>query len=125
MSHVFSDDKTKPVAAPTATPPADQPTTAGVPAVLVAVPTVKVASGDTPWTDTDGNTFIVPDGWKVPTLDTTTAVTAPEGDSGGIPAEVAERSRSLARQRSTSHASGIPGGGAYAQYMPVRRLVAR
>jgi len=74
-----SSPKPAPVAAPT--PPADQPAAPGAPAPPAAAPTVKVVSGDTPWADTDGNTFIVPDGWKVATLDTMTVVTAPEGDS--------------------------------------------
>jgi len=75
-----SSPKPAPVAtAPT--PPADQPAASGAPATPAAAPTVKIASGDTPWADTDGNTFIVPDGWKVATLDAMTVVTAPEGDS--------------------------------------------
>jgi CubicO group peptidase (beta-lactamase class C family) len=40
-----------------------------------------VVSGDTPWADLDGNTFIVPDGWKVETLPAMTVVSPPEGDS--------------------------------------------
>jgi CubicO group peptidase (beta-lactamase class C family) len=76
-----SSPKPAPVMTPPVTPPADQPTTAGAPAVPQPTPTVKVAAGDTPWADTDGNTFIVPDGWKVATAETMTVVTAPEGDS--------------------------------------------
>jgi len=36
---------------------------------------------DTPWHDSDGNTFIVPAEWKVTTRDAMTIVTSPEGDS--------------------------------------------
>src|SRR3569832_730665 len=74
-----SSPKPAPIAA-APTPPADQPAASGAPATPAA-PTVKLAPGDTPWADTDGNTFIVPDGWKVATLDAMTVVTAPEGDS--------------------------------------------
>src|SRR3569623_2980679 len=63
------------------TPQADQPAASGAPATPVAAPTVKIAAGDTPGADTDGNTFIVPDGWKGATLDAMTVVSAPEGDS--------------------------------------------
>ena len=38
-------------------------------------------TGDTPWADTDGNTFIVPAEWKVSTSGTMTVLSAPEGDS--------------------------------------------
>ncbi len=44
-------------------------------------PAVVVVSADTPWADHDGNTFIVPAGWKVATLDTLTVLTSPEGNS--------------------------------------------
>jgi CubicO group peptidase (beta-lactamase class C family) len=44
-------------------------------------PVGKVMSADTPWADTDGNTFIVPAEWKVTTRDTMTVLTVPEGDS--------------------------------------------
>src|SRR5215510_2248567 len=70
----------KPVAAPPEAPPsspvADQPGPAPAPA-----PAEKVMSGDTPSADADGNTFIVPDGWKVRTAGAMTVLTSPEGDS--------------------------------------------
>ncbi|HEY1547020.1 MAG TPA: serine hydrolase domain-containing protein, partial [Kofleriaceae bacterium] len=70
----------KPVAAPAEPqPPADQPAVATAPTPPTAMS--KTVNGDTPWADTDGNTFIVPDGWKVSATDTMTVVTAPEGDS--------------------------------------------
>ena len=75
-----SSPKPAPVAA-APTPPADQPAAPSAPATPAAAPTVKIAAGDTPWADSDGNTFIVPDGWKVATLDAMTVITAPEGDS--------------------------------------------
>ena len=72
----------KPAAAPPVSPQpsppmADQPG----PAATQPVPAGKVVSGDTPWADSDGNTFIVPDGWKVSTTGAMTVLTAPEGDS--------------------------------------------
>ncbi|CAN5719911.1 hypothetical protein BH11MYX1_BH11MYX1_36120 [soil metagenome] len=57
-------------------PPADQPS-----APTLAAPVVKVISEDTPWTDGDGNTFIVPAGWKVTTSEAMVVLTPPEGDS--------------------------------------------
>lgn len=57
---------------------ADQP---GAPAVAMPAAVEKVVAADTPWADTDGNTFIVPAEWKVSTRDTMTVVGAPEGDS--------------------------------------------
>ena len=75
-----SSPKPAPSPAGNSTPPADQPTTSGG-APAVPAPKIKVVAGDTPWADTDGNTFIVPDGWKVATFDTMTVLTAPEGDS--------------------------------------------
>jgi CubicO group peptidase (beta-lactamase class C family) len=63
---------------PPSPPAADQPS---APAVAMPAPAVKVMSADTPWADTDGNTFIVPAEWKVTTRDTMTVLTAPEADS--------------------------------------------
>jgi len=57
---------------------ADQP---GAPAVAMPAVVEKVVAADTPWADTDGNTFIVPAEWKVATRDTMTVLGAPEGDS--------------------------------------------
>jgi len=57
----------------TTPPPADRP--------VAAAPLVKTVVEDTPWTDGDGNTFIVPAGWKVTTFEAMTVLTAPEGDS--------------------------------------------
>jgi len=75
-----SSPKPAPVAiAPT--PTVAQRAAAGTLASAPAAPTVKIAAGDTTWSDTDGNSFILPDGWKVATRDTMTVVTAPEGDS--------------------------------------------
>ncbi|HEY6037691.1 MAG TPA: serine hydrolase domain-containing protein, partial [Kofleriaceae bacterium] len=75
-----SSPKPAPVAA-APTPPADRPAAPAAPATPASAATVKVVTADTPWADADGNTFIVPDGWKVATLDAMTVVTAPEGDS--------------------------------------------
>jgi CubicO group peptidase (beta-lactamase class C family) len=71
----------KPVAAPAAEPqpPADQPTAPATPQAPAA--NARTVSGDTPWADTDGNAFIVPDGWKVSSADAMTLLAAPEGDS--------------------------------------------
>jgi CubicO group peptidase (beta-lactamase class C family) len=69
----------KPIAAPPAQPPADQPAVATAPSPLSA--TAKSFSSDTPWADTDGNTFIVPAGWQVSVTDAMTVLTTPEGDS--------------------------------------------
>src|SRR5215469_7217801 len=70
----------RPVAAPAAPPPlaAEPPAPARAPA---RAPTVQVMTADTPWADTDGNSFIVPDGWKVSVQGAMTVVTAPEDDS--------------------------------------------
>ena len=46
-----------------------------------AAPVEKVMTEDTPYADTDGNTFIVPAEWKVTTVDTMTTLSPPEGDS--------------------------------------------
>jgi CubicO group peptidase (beta-lactamase class C family) len=70
----------KPAAVPTTPPPepiASQP--GPVPTKPPAV--AKVMSGDTPSADLDGNTFIVPDGWKLETSDAMVLITPPEGDS--------------------------------------------
>src|SRR5690349_15225329 len=67
-------------AAPAAEP---APAAAATPAPAAgAKPTVaKVMTGDTPAADLDGNTFIVPDGWKLETSDAMVLITPPEGDS--------------------------------------------
>ncbi len=65
------------------------PVTPTAPAEPVAptapTPTTPVAdktmATDTPYADSDGNTFIVPAEWKVSTTGTMTVLTAPEGDS--------------------------------------------
>src|SRR5258706_16128895 len=64
--------------APTPTPAAAQP---GAPAIPMKAPVEKLVAADTPWADTDGNTFIVPAEWKVSTFDTMTVLNAPEGDT--------------------------------------------
>ena len=43
----------------------DVPATPATPTVPAPAATEKVMTADTPWTDTDGNTFIVAAGWKV------------------------------------------------------------
>lgn len=60
-----------------------KPVGAPPPQVAVVAPpaaalTEKTVTVDTPWTDTDGNTFILPAGWKVSVRDTLTLITAPE-----------------------------------------------
>jgi CubicO group peptidase (beta-lactamase class C family) len=42
---------------------------------------VKVMTADTSWTDSDGNTFLVPEGWSVATSPAMTVVSPPEGNS--------------------------------------------
>ncbi len=67
----------KPVAeAPIAPTPAP-----AAPSVATPALTEKVLAADTPVTDTDGNTFIAPVGWKVGARDTLTVLTAPDSDS--------------------------------------------
>lgn len=90
----------KPVAAPPETSPpsppvASQPGPAAAPAPTP--PAEKVVSGDTPWADTDGNTFIVPDGWKVRASGTMTVLTSPEGDSHLALVDVSAASNEAAR----------------------------
>jgi CubicO group peptidase (beta-lactamase class C family) len=53
----------------------------GAPAVPTPAPVGKVMAADTPWADTDGNTFIVPAEWKVSKSGTMTVLSAPEGDT--------------------------------------------
>ncbi|HEX7841064.1 MAG TPA: serine hydrolase domain-containing protein [Kofleriaceae bacterium] len=73
----------KPLAAPAEAPPsppaASQPGNVAAPAP--ASPDAKVMTGDTPWADADGNTFLAPDGWKVQVSGAMTVLTSPEGDS--------------------------------------------
>ena len=57
----------------------------------------KVMTGDTPATDLDGNTFIVPDGWKLETSDALVLVSAPEGDSHLAIVDTAADSNDAAR----------------------------
>jgi CubicO group peptidase (beta-lactamase class C family) len=54
-------------------------------------------SSDTPWHDTDGNTFIVPTGWKVEATGAMTVLTTPEGDSHMALVDVAADSPEAAR----------------------------
>ena len=86
---------TAPAVAETPPAPADQPGPA--PSAQPPAATTKVASGDTPWADPDGNTFIVPDGWKAETFATMAVVTAPEGDSRIAFIDVAADSPEAAR----------------------------
>jgi CubicO group peptidase (beta-lactamase class C family) len=90
----------RPVAAPAPEPPPPAPSASSQPgpaATQAPAPAAKVVSGDTPWADTDGNTFIVPDGWKVQTSDTMTVLTAPEGDSHVAFVDVSAASNEAAR----------------------------
>jgi CubicO group peptidase (beta-lactamase class C family) len=57
----------------------------------------KVMATDTPWADTDGNTFIVPAEWKVSTFDTMTVLSAPEGDTHIAFVDVSAASSEAAR----------------------------
>jgi CubicO group peptidase (beta-lactamase class C family) len=82
----------KPVAAP---PAASQPGPAAAPAPTP--PAEMVITGDTPSADTDGNTFIVPDGWKIRASGTLTVLTSPEGDSHLALVDVAAASNEAAR----------------------------
>src|SRR5262245_50409088 len=91
----------KPAAAPPETPPA---ATAAGPAASRPAPraagpaaTAKVMTGDTPWADLDGNTFIVPDGWTVETFPAMTLVSPPEGDSHLAVIDVSADSNDAAR----------------------------
>jgi CubicO group peptidase (beta-lactamase class C family) len=64
--------------------PAPPDTHTDLPATpTVATPsmTEKTLTADTPSTDTDGNTFIAPSGWKIGVRDTITMLTAPDSDS--------------------------------------------
>ena len=61
--------------------PAPTVATRPAPAAPAKAPVVKVMTGDTPAADLDGNTFIVPDGWKLETSDAMVLITPPEGDS--------------------------------------------
>src|SRR5882757_8437197 len=64
-----------------ATPPTTAPEPPPVTIPTAPAPNEKVMTADTPFADTDGNTFIVPAGWKVSALDTLTTLTAPEATS--------------------------------------------
>lgn len=66
-------------AAPTepAAPVAEAP----APARTAAAPVVQVMTADSPASDLDGNTFIVPEGWKIETAPAMVLVSPPEGDS--------------------------------------------
>src|SRR5512140_930886 len=84
-----TEPATTPVVPPTAEPappPAPKP-----------APVEKVMTGDTPWTDPAGNTFIVPAGWKVSTSDTMTVLSAPEGDSHIAFVDVSANTNNAAR----------------------------
>lgn len=68
----------KPPTEPPPPPPAthtDPPTT---PTVATPTASEKVMTQDTPWADTDGNTFVVAAGWKVSVHDSLTVISAPE-----------------------------------------------
>jgi CubicO group peptidase (beta-lactamase class C family) len=56
----------------------DVPATPATPTVPSPAASEKVMTADTPWADTDGNTFVVAAGWKVSAHDTLTVVSAPE-----------------------------------------------
>jgi len=90
----------RPATAPPATPPPVAEAAAAAPSAPSAAASEKVMTGDTPWQDTDGNTFIVPDGWKVATSGTMTVVSPPEGDSHiavvDVSAETADAARDAA-----------------------------
>ncbi|MEO8842810.1 MAG: serine hydrolase domain-containing protein [Kofleriaceae bacterium] len=59
----------------------DPPATPLEPTVAVPAMTENTLTEDTPSTDTDGNTFIAPAGWKIGARDTLTILTAPDSDS--------------------------------------------
>src|SRR5450631_4413485 len=61
--------------------PPSTPATPVTPTTPTPSMTEKVMTADTPSTDTDGNTFIAPAGWKVGVRDTLTILTAPDSDS--------------------------------------------
>src|SRR4051812_10856586 len=83
----------KPAAAPPPPPvAASQPAPAPAPAAVA-----KVMTGDTPWADPDGNTFIVPGGWKVETFAAMTVISPPEGDSHLAVIDVSADSNDAAR----------------------------
>jgi CubicO group peptidase (beta-lactamase class C family) len=81
-----------------AAPAESAPTAATKPAPAPArAPVVKVMTADTPAADLDGNTFIVPDGWKIETSDAMVLVGAPEGDSHVAIVDVTADSSEVAR----------------------------
>jgi CubicO group peptidase (beta-lactamase class C family) len=89
----------RPAAAPGAPPapeaagqPASAPGRASPPAAVA-----KVMTGDTQLADLDGNTFIVPDGWKVETYAAMIVISPPEGDSHLAVIDVAADSNEAAR----------------------------
>ncbi|TMQ09435.1 MAG: beta-lactamase family protein [Deltaproteobacteria bacterium] len=60
-------------------------------------PAGEVMTGDTPSADLDGNTFIVPDGWKVETFAAMVVISPPEGDSHLAVIDVSADSNDAAR----------------------------
>src|SRR5215831_17276218 len=90
----------KPAAIPPEAPPApvatDQPASAP-PRTSAPAATAKVMTGDTPSADLDGNTFIVPDGWKFETYAAMVVISPPEGDSHLALVDVAADSNEAAR----------------------------
>lgn len=93
----------KPAAAPATLPPAPeaaapQPAPAPAPGPRPATAAkVLVATGDTPATDLDGNTFLLPDGWKLETFDAMVVISPPEGDSHIALVDIAADSPEAAR----------------------------
>lgn len=99
---------TRQPASPTTNAPATA-TSAAVPVAAVPVAAAKVTPGaaaiaaaktvdvDTPATDSDGNTLIVPAGWRVGQAATVTVLVTPEGDSRVALIDVAAPSREAAR----------------------------
>ncbi len=68
----------KPPTAPPPPPVAPIAPLADRPGQTRPAPTEKLVTVDTPWADTDGNTFILPAGWKASTRGTLTIVSPPE-----------------------------------------------
>src|SRR4051812_45819063 len=80
-------------------PPPPGPVPAAEPPRAASPPTTpaKVMTGDTPAADSDGNTFIAPDGWTLATAGTMTVLTSPEGDSRLALVDVSADSNDAAR----------------------------
>ncbi|HEX8113225.1 MAG TPA: serine hydrolase domain-containing protein [Kofleriaceae bacterium] len=85
---VACSSPSRPTAAPVPpSPPPPSPVSTAAPPTASPAPAAganleaKVMSGDTPATDSDGNTFIAPDGWKLATSGAMTVLISPEGDS--------------------------------------------